>query len=228
MNNHAKCCRRDREIVDLLESQTALTTDMIHLLLFKGNCLRIVQRRLSILSSPPHAKINRDRLRLGEPYHYYLDRRPGQLEHVLGVSWVFTWINTTLSSMEKLHCFDREIKDYKTIRPDAFVGIKNLWQGVMYFYFVEMDIGRSGNDFAKKVRKYNELFSSGAYMNQWWVPLSKRFPAIIVVTTGRIKAIKEKIARENVNNLEFRVYSLDQIKEECLNGRSSKGGIRTR
>ena len=197
-----------------------MDTDMIHLLLFKGNCKRIVQRRLTILSTPPYAKIKRERMRLGEPYIYFMDRKPGQLEHVLGVSWIFTWITLTLKSMERLHCFDREVK-YKSIRPDAFVGIKNLWQDTFYFYFVELDINRSGNDFAKKVKRYNDLFSSGDYMNQWWVPLSKRFPAIIVVTTGRVKSIKEKIEKENINDLEFRVYSLDQIKEECLNGRGS-------
>lgn len=128
--------------------------------------------------------------------------------------------------MDRLHSFDREVKDYKLIRPDAFCAIKNLWQDAFHFYFIEMDINRSGHDFGKKARKYNELFSSGAYMNQWWVPLSKRFPAIIVVTTGRVKTIKEKIERENVNNLEFRIYSLDTIKEECRHDGGGKTSIR--
>ncbi len=194
---------------------------MIRLLLFKGNCLRIVQRRLTILSTPPYAKINRERMRLGEPYIYYMDRKPGQLEHVLGVSWIFTWINITLKSMERLHSFDREVKEYKLIRPDAFMVIKNLWQDMLHFYFIELDIHKSGNDFSKKVKKYNELYSSGSYMNMWWVENAKKFPTIIVVTTGRVKTIKEKIDKENINDLEFRVYSLDTIKEECLNGRSS-------
>ena len=199
---------------------------MIHQLLFKGNCLRIVQRRLEKLSSPPYPKIKRDRRRLGEPYFYYMDHKPGQLDHVLGVSWVFTWISLTLSNMERIHSFEREVK-YKSIRPDAFCAVKNLWQDAFYFYFVELDINRSGHDFGKKVKKYNELFSSGTYMNQWWVPLSRRFPAIIVVTTGRAKNIKEKIERENANGLEFRVYSLDNIKEECLNDGCSKASIRS-
>lgn len=227
MNNHKKCSRRDKALFDLLESQVCLTTDMIHQLLFKGNCLRIVQRRLEKLSTPPYTKINRDRRRLGEPYFYYMGSKPGQLDHALGVSQVFTWISLTLANMDRLHSFDREVKDYKSIRPDAFCAIKNLWQDAFHFYFIELDINRSGHDFGKKVKKYNELFTSGAYMNQWWVPLSKRFPAIIVVTTGRVKTIKEKIERENVNGLEFRVYSLDQIKEECLNDGSGKTSIRT-
>jgi hypothetical protein len=156
-----------------------------------------------------------------------MDSKPGQLEHVLGVSWIYTWINSTLSSMERIHCFEREIKDYKIIRPDAFVAIKNLWQDSISFYFIEMDIGESGNDFGIKAGRYNSLYRSDSYLNQWWVPLSKRFPPIIVVTTGRVKTIQEKINKENIHNLEFRVYSLDKIKEECINGRSSSKSIRT-
>jgi hypothetical protein len=154
--------------------------------------------------------------------------KPGQLEHVLGVSWVYTWINSTLSNMEKINSFEREVKSYKIIRPDAFVSIKNLWQDAFYFYFVEMDIGKSGNDFSKKVKKYNDYYSSDAYMGMWWATLSKRFPAIIVVTTRKVQTIQEKIEKENKNNLEFRIYSLEQIKEECLNGCSSSAGIRAK
>lgn len=229
MNNHQKCSKRDKALMNLLESQKCLTTDMIHQLLFKGNCLRIVQRRLEKLSSPPYPIIKRDRRKLGEPYFYYMDHKPGQLDHVLGVSQVFTWIYLTLTNMERLHSFDREVKDKynKKIRPDALVAIKNLWKDSMYFYFIEFDNNESNHDFSKKVKKYNDFFSSGAYINQWWVPLSKRFPAIIVVTTGRVKTIKEKIERENVNDLEFRVYSLEQIKEECLNDGGGKASIRS-
>jgi hypothetical protein len=227
LNNHKKGSKRDKSIFDLLESQVSLNTDMIRLLLFKHNCLRIVQRRLTKLSTPPNAKIKRERLKLSEPYYYFMDRKPGQIEHVLGVSWVYTWIGVTLSNMEKIHCFDREVKEYKSIRPDAFAGIKNLWQDAYYFFFIEMDIARSGNDFGKKAKKYNDIFNSGSYMNMWWVPLSKRFPVIIVVTTGSVKNIREKIEKENINDLEFRVYSLEQIKEECLNGRSSSKSLRS-
>lgn len=225
LNNHKKGLKRDKDIFNLLESQAALNTNMIQLLLFKRNCLRIVQRRLTKLYT--QGKINRTRLKLGESYVYYMDK-PGQLEHVLGVSWVYTWINSTLSNMEKINSFEREVKSYKIIRPDAFVSIKNLWQDAFYFYFVEMDIGKSGNDFSKKVKKYNDYYSSDAYMGMWWATLSKRFPAIIVVTTRKVQTIQEKIEKENKNNLEFRIYSLEQIKEECLNGCSSSAGIRAK
>ena len=226
LTNHAKCSHRDKELFRLLESQGALNTDQIKLLLFPDNVLRIVQRRLKKLTD--RKAIKRARISLDEPNYYYMDSKPGQLEHVLGVSWIYVWITSTLNSMERLHCFDREVKDYKLVRPDAFVGIKNLWKNSLSFYFVELDIDESGNDFAIKVRRYNDLYASETYMKMWWVPLSKRFPPIIVVTTGRTKKLQEKIQKENVHDLEFRVYSLDQVKEECLNGRTGAGSIRTR
>lgn len=215
MNNYEKCRKRDKAIFDLLESQVCMTTEMLHILIFKGNCLRVVQDRLAKLSNPPYAKINRDRIRF-EPYFYYMGSKPRQLDHVLGVSWVYCWITSNLSNMERIHCFDRELKDFKQIRPDAFVAVKNLWKDSFSFAFIELDIGRSGNDFAKKVKKYNDLFQSETYSKMWWVEHTRRFPKIIVVTTGRVKSLLLKIESENVNNLEFQVYSLGSIKEECL------------
>ena len=226
LSNHAKCSHRDKSIFRILEEQSSLNTDQIQYLLFKNNVPHTTRRRLKKLYDAK--KIKRDRVSISEPYFYYLDKKPGQIEHVLGVSWVYVWIMSTLNSMERIHCFDREVKDYKLIRPDAFVGIKNLWKDSLTFFFVELDIGESGNDFGIKVRRYNDLYKSEGYVNQWWVPLSKRFPPIIVVTTGRVKTLREKIQKENVHNLEFRVYSLDQVKEECLNGRSGSTGIRVR
>jgi len=224
LNHHKKCSHRDKALFRLLESQGALDTDQIQHLLFGDNVPHTARRRLKKLYDTK--KIKRDRFSINEPYFYYLDKKPGQVEHVLGVSWVYVWIMSTLTNMEKIHCFDREVKDYKIIRPDAFVGVKNLWKDSISFYFVELDIDESGHDFGIKAGRYNELYKSEGYLKQWWVPLAKRFPPIIVVTTGRVKKLQEKIDKENVHNLEFRVYSLNQVREECLNGASSRRGLR--
>lgn len=224
LSNHKKGSLRDKELFRLLESQGALDTDQIRLLLFPSTCLRIVQRRLKKLTDA--GKIRRTRISIDEPYYYYMVK-PGQFEHVLGVSWIYVWIRLTLTSMERIHCFDREVKDYKLVRPDAFAGVKNLWKDSIAFFFIELDIDESGNDFGVKVKRYNDLYISENYLNQWWVPLSKRFPPIIVVTTGKVKKITGKIQKENVHNLEFRVYSLEQVKGECLHGRGSGSSLRS-
>jgi DNA-binding Lrp family transcriptional regulator len=224
LSNHKKGSLRDKNLFRLLESQGALSTEQIQLLLFRDNVPHTARRRLKKLTDT--GRIRRTRISIDEPYYYYADKKPGQFEHVLGVSWIYVWIMSTLTNMERLHCFDREVKDYKLVRPDAFAGVKNLWKDSISFFFIEMDIDESGNDFGIKVRRYNDLYISENYLNQWWVPLSKRFPPIIVATTAKIKKLQEKIQKENVHNLEFRLYSLDQIKEECLHGSSSSRRVR--
>ncbi|MDP4158361.1 MAG: hypothetical protein Q8911_01170 [Bacillota bacterium] len=223
MNNHAKCSRRDRELFRLLDTQGSLNTDQIRLLLFPNTCLRIVQRRLKKLTDA--GRIRRERLSIDEPYYYYASKKPGQLEHVLGVSWIYTWVRLSLNDSISLHNFDREVT-YKTLRPDAFIGVKNTWSNSFTFFYAELDIVESGHDFGEKVKRYNDYFSSGAYLDQWWVPLAKRFPIIRVVTTGNAKKLERRIAKANNQDLEFQVFSLNQVKEECLNGASSRRSLR--
>ncbi|WP_242833830.1 replication-relaxation family protein [Desulfosporosinus sp. OT] len=207
----------------MLESQGALDTDQIQLLLFKDNVLHTTRRRLKKLVDVK--KIKRDRISINEPYFYYLDKKPGQIEHVLGVSWIYTWVCTSLSNTMQLHSFEREVV-HKTLRPDALICVKSLWSNSFSFFYGEFNIVESGHDFAEKVKRYNDFYSSGEYLKMWWVPLAQRFPIIRVVTTGRIDSLLKKITKENVNNLEFQVFSLEQVKEECLHGSSSSCGLR--
>jgi hypothetical protein len=151
--------------------------------------------------------------------------KPGQLEHVLGVSWIYTWVCLSLNESISLHNFDREVT-YKTLRPDAFIGVKATWSNSFTFFFAEFDIAESGHDFGEKVKKYSEYFSSGTYLDQWWVSLAKRFPVIRVVTTGNIKKLEKRIAKANTHDLEFQVFSLNKVKEECLHGSSSRRSLR--
>ena len=223
LSNHAKCSHRDKELFRLLESQGALSTDQIRLLLFPDTCLRIVQRRLKKLTDA--GRIRRERISIDQPYYYYINKKPGQLEHVLGVSWIYTWVRLSLNESISLHNFDREVT-YKTLRPDVFIGVKATWSNSFTFFFAELDIDGSGNDFSEKVKRYCEYFSSGSYLNQWWVPLAKRFPIIRVVTTGNIQKLEKKIAKANTSNLEFQVFSFNFVKEECVNGSSSRRSIR--
>lgn len=223
LSNHAKCSHRDKELFRLLESQGALSTEQIHLLLFRDNVPHTTRRRLKKLTDK--GRIKRERVSIDEPYYYYSIKKPGQLEHVLGVSWIYTWVRLSLNESIYLHNFDREVT-YKTLRPDAFIGVKATWPNSFTFFFAELDISESGHDFGEKVKRYCEYFASGAYLNQWWVPLAKRFPIIRVVTTGNVKNLEKKIAKTNTANLEFQVFSLEQVKEECANGSSGRRSVR--
>ena len=224
LSNHVKCSHRDSQLYRLLELNTALNTDQVKLLLFPDTCLRIVQRRLKKLVDT--GKVKRGRVSIDEPYYYYLIKKPSQLEHVLGVSWIYAWVHSSLSDSIHLHSFEREVT-YKTLRPDALICVKNAWSNAFSFFYTEMDISESGHDFSEKVRRYNEFYSSGEYLRLWWVPLAKRFPVIRVVTTGNAESIRKKIDKANTHNLEFQVFSLQQVKGECTNGSSSKRSLRT-
>lgn len=224
LSHHKKCSHRDSQLFRLLETQGALSTEQIQLLLFNHNVPHTTRRRLKKLTDK--GRIKRERISIDEPYYYYINKKPGQLEHVLGVSWIYTWVRLSLNESISLHNFDREVT-YKTLRPDAFIGVKATWSNNFTFFFAELDIAESGHDFGDKVKRYCEYFYSGAYLNQWWVPLAKRFPIIRVVTTGNVKKLEKRIARANTANLEFQVFSLNQVKEECLNGSSSRRSIRS-
>lgn len=165
--------------------------------------------------------LKRDRLSLEDPFFYYLEKRPGQLEHRLAVNWVYVWFRKVKAKKgwEKLHSFDREVPYEQIVRPDGFAVIKNIPYGTLTFYFVEMDIAKSGNAF-DKVKKYNALYQSEKYLGYWWGTIATGFPSIIIVTTTdrKKKTILEKIHRENESGLDFQVYTLEQIKEECSCG----------
>lgn len=221
---HQRGYRRDRAIVELLESCGALDTDQIHLLLFQDVSKRVTQRRLKTLREKKLVKA--DRLTVGEPSFYYLGKRPGQVDHTLALNWVYTWTIRNLRSWEKLHSFSREI-DYKILRSDGFIAIQNLVASTWDFSFIEMDIAESGNAF-DKVEKYTALYDTDGYYGSWWQPLAQKFPRIILVTTNikRYHLIKEKVRVHNIRNLRFSVYTLDQVKEECSNGSCSTPSLR--
>ncbi|MCO5384606.1 MAG: hypothetical protein NHB14_01390 [Desulfosporosinus sp.] len=168
--------------------------------------------------------LKRDRLSLEEPFFYYLEKRPGQLEHRLAVNWVYVWLRKVKikKGWDKLHSFEWEVPYELIVRPDGFAAVKNLPYGTLTFYFIELDIAESGNPF-DKVQRYNRLYKSRKVEDYWWGSLATGFPSILVVTTSerKKKFILEKIAKENEYDLDFQVFTLEQIKEECTHGRNS-------
>lgn len=213
LSNHKFGKDRDSSILRLIESQTVLNTDQIRLLFFRDVSVQMACRRLQRLTQTKRLK--RDRHSMSEPYFYYRDKKPGQLDHALGVSWVYTWLSINLKTWEKLHSFEREVPGYGILRPDGFAAVKNIWQSSFRFFFIEFDIAESGNRFNKHLL-YNNLYSSEGYTSSWWASLARRFPPVIIVTTGKKERIIERIRGNNENNLEFQVYTLDQIREECF------------
>ncbi len=212
--NHQRGYLRDNLILRAVEKCGVLDTEQIRVMFFSGikNDRRMAQRRLQTL----HAKreLQRGRLSVGHPYHYFLDARK-QIWHRLGVNWAWIWLQKRYKAPWRLHCYIWEY-DLKALRADALAAVRNVETGEFEFYFIEFDSAESGNEF-DKVEKYNKVFEDGAYSKEWWVPLAKRFPVILVITTSgdRAKEIRRQLECENKNNLEFRLKLLQKIKEEA-------------
>lgn len=208
-SSNLKGSHRDRAIVAAVEKHKVLTTEQIECLLFSGIVYgkRMAQRRMKRLTETK--RVRRTRVEFDQPYHYFIER-PGQIEHTVSVNWTYIWIRKNLKKWEELQSFQAE-KDFGVVRADAVAGVKNTITGELKIYFIEVDLGHNAFD---KVKKYNRLYVEDRYLTAWWVPLVTRFPAVLVFTT-REKAVREKIAEQNTD-LEFRVYSLEAVKKECL------------
>jgi hypothetical protein len=117
-----------------------------------------------------------------------------------------------LKSWETLHYWQYE-PSYKTVRPDAFVTIKNNTRDAFRFLFVERECDT--NPF-RKIQLYNEMYEKGEYTGSWWAEKATRFPVtmIVVETTARLATVRKCIEKENKHGLEFKAYLMDQIISE--------------
>lgn len=204
MNNRQKGYYRDKAILNAIFERYALDTEQVRCLYFPTKYgRRKAQERL--LKLYKKGKLKREKV--NDIYAYYIEK-PGMIKHTLAVNWVRIWFEKKAKSWEKVYFYYE--KDYKILRCDGFVAVKNTVTGGYKFYFVELDRGTNKFD---KVEKYNKLFDDCGYDGDWWVKLTDKFPQVVIVTTSRVEKIKELIKERNTNNLRFEVYLLDDIKE---------------
>lgn len=213
INHRAKGSRRDKLILQAIEKCHVLDTEQIWAIFF--NQMKYGQRKAQERLQKLYERgcLKRDRIRQ-EPFFYYIEKRPGQPAHQLGVNWIKIWLQHKCRSWEKIHSFSYE-QDYKILRTDGFAAIKNIVNGNLKFYFIEMDRGTNTFD---KVQKYCDLYENEKYQGWWWVALTERFPPVLVVTTSlsRKESIEQLITEKNIAGLEFQVSLLDSIKREVL------------
>lgn len=220
LGNHVKGYRRDKLILEAVNDRQCLSTEQVHILLFQTQKqgLRIAQRRLEALYRA--GLLSRWRQSLAQPFYYYNGERKEirQFSHKIGVNWVYLWTLLQLKGWEKLHAWQYEPQDYKTIRPDAFCAIKNTMDRdhPFSFFFLEYDRAQSGNKF-DKIERYNRMFANEEYIDTWWAKLSTRFPPVYTVTTTptRAAAIKKSMDEKNEHGLEFIILDADTIIAEC-------------
>lgn len=207
---------RDKRILALIDSRKALDTYQIYALVFKGIKfgLRKTQDRLMKLLKMGHVK--RVRPCISAPYIYYINKKPGQLDHIIAVNWIYVWFNHKLRSGDSLTHWSTENGYAGMIRDDAFVGIYNTFTDQYRFWFVELD--RSENDFNKKVKNYNKFFAEELYTPYWWALKATFFPKILVVVEDpkRVRHIAKAIEDHNKNSLQFEVKLLEDIRKEIV------------
>jgi hypothetical protein len=202
VNNHQKSYYRDRLLQQTLAGWGCLDIFQITALFFPS--LKMAQKRMQRLTET--GKVKRTRENLGQPYCYYYERKPGQIDHRLGMNWIRLWLMKRLKSWEQMYSFDYEI-NYGLLRPDGMISIKNITTGQYKFIYIEYDRGFNKFD---KVEKYERWYDSEGYADQWWVRYTEKFPLILVVSE-RHPNIKSRLS--------FRVASYESILEEmkeCL------------
>lgn len=204
---------RDRKIVQEIEARGALNTKQVATLFFKGkSALKKCQQRLKKLYD--NKRVKRTKINGSGSYCYYVKKCSRQLEHLISLNWVYIWIIKKLKSWEKLWYWQYEM-DYGILRCDAFVGIENSFTKEIKFSFIELD--RSNNNW-DKTRKYNKLYGTNKYINNFWVEYATVFPTIfcVVENKNRLKTIQKSVQTENKYNLRFKLMSLDNIIKEVM------------
>lgn len=198
--------QRDREILNHIEEYRMLDIYQIYLLgLFPS--LYTAQRRMGKIAAAK--KVSRLRLISG-CFAYYLDKRPQQVEHIIGINNYRFWLKQHLPSGVTLEHWEYpDNTDKNDVRPDALYVTYSPWRETKKkFYFLEYETGSKINT---KIADYNRFFSSERYRTQWWAKEATGFPTIVIVTEGSTVSLEKKIASEK---LEFVVYPSEKIKKE--------------
>ena len=204
---------RDNSVIERVVSHRCLNAEQVQVLLFSltTSGKRKCQQRLKRLTD--QLRLRRFRYSFEEPYAYFRTEIK-QIEHTVLLNWVVIWIERGLKSWEEIYSVNYNY-GMGILIADCFIAIKNTITGIFRFIFIEMDIHHPENQF-DKVRKYNRLYEN--IPDQWWIKLTKRFPAVLLVTNNerKLKKINELIKSENKNGLEFRSYLVGNLRKEVL------------
>lgn len=216
MNTRQKGFYRDKEVLASIEEYRVLDTEQICILHFNDLKHGIVKARQRLRKLYLSKKVNRGRDDMAEPYYYYTDRKPYNTNHTVNKNWGIIYLIHKAQKWEHLEVMQSEYP-VGNLQADGFLGFVNTFTDKFNFYFIESDRTDSKNKF-NKVRLYNELYSSGAYLKEPWVQKTDKFPEILIITDtlGKMERIENHIKNENSEGLRFKVLTFDGIKQELL------------
>ncbi len=153
MRNTEIGAARDRKILLEIERRGVLDTEQIRALFFRHLVYgrRIAQKRLQRLHEAQ--RVERGRM-YSRPCYYYLTPFK-QVEHRLGVNWVYCWMVANLKSWQELK-WEYEV-DIGGVRPDAVATIFNKVERTERTVYVEFD-NDTGSDIADKYLPGDDVF----------------------------------------------------------------------
>lgn len=140
-------------------------------------------------------------------FHLYDAKRPDQIQHRLGKSWLYTSLNIRAmqGAEEKLIYYkDEESTFIPLLKPDGYCKTIHSRLGAKH-YFCEFQINSSGNKWNKPYGKLFQSFSEDQNLT------------LIVVTTESYDTIKKQLVKEmsGMNNISLALYTLDELRGLC-------------
>jgi hypothetical protein len=153
----------------------------------------------------------------------YFMTRPLSLEHSLGVSWSYVWVNKTLKQNEKILTWELEqLKEFGAIlQCDALCSIENQITKEVRWYCIEFDRSSVNKSRFDKIEKYNLLYQKYGFASS---PLIKRlgnttrFPRVIIITDTAKRAlnIRDIIQSEKQKDgVNFEIHLLSEVIKEA-------------
>jgi hypothetical protein len=205
---------RDNDVLEMVDSWRVIDSHLVANTMFRfPTGLRKCQERLFKLFKAD--KIERWKNRGA----YVYGTKTPQWQHTLLLNYVRAYLEAQTKSWEKVWSFTYEFNT-PILRTDALMAVKNTVTGQLSFSFVEMERASNDRNRFDKVAKYNKLFEAvnDGSADFWWVPLTKRFPPIIIVpqTETRMKQVEVAIKEHNTHGLEFQVMLFEDLRREVV------------
>ena len=139
-------------------------------------------------------------------FYPYDDKRPDQIQHRLGKSWLYTSLNIrTMTGEEKIIYYkDEESKFMPLLKPDGYCKTTHSKLGYKH-YFCEFQINQSGNKWDKDYKTLFNSFSEDQNLT------------LMIVTTESYEKLREQLLREmkGMKNVSLAFYTLDELRGLC-------------
>lgn len=145
-------------------------------------------------------------------FYPYDDKRPDQIQHRLGKSWIYVALNMKVldsNGNQELSYFKSEERKFfasndKFPIPDSYGVIKHNVYGDI-FNFCEFQVLESSNKWSKNYRALFEAFAQDQLLN------------LMIVTTDSYDKLKTQLQKElqGIQNVRLEFYQLDKLKEIC-------------